>query len=298
MTTETVNCRFFAMLHRNWIKVHLFLMQKASICINMVSIREHPLDFDNNKKVFFVCPPSIVKDELLLLLINLEFEIYTVKGPDAVRKIMKLWPDSVFFFNIDDCQSKDEWDNMIKDIRNRYKEQKCLFGIVSYENDPQLIQHYLMDMDLPCGFIKLNQKLQESASILAKTLEANEVRGRRKYIRYTMPEQKYQRVNFSWNSNIIHGEVRDISSAAMVVSLEKEQKDLTQGSVLKDIQLNLSGKLIKLSGVVFGFRQMPGGERLIIISFGSNAPIKALSDIRQFINKSLQKEMMENIGLS
>jgi len=249
-----------------------------------------------NKKVFFVCPPSIVQEELLLLLINLEFEIYLVKGSQQVRKIMNLWPDSVFFFNIDDCQSKEEWDRMIEDIRQRYTEQECLFGIVSYDNDPALMQHYLMDMNLPCGFIKLNQKLKESASILAKTLEANEVRGRRKFVRYELSANKFQRINFTWDGIIIHGELQDISSAAMVVTLNEDRKDLTKGAVLEDIQLNLSGKLVKLPGVVFGFRQQPGESRLVIISFGSKAPLKAISDIRVFINKSLQKEMNEKIG--
>lgn len=248
-----------------------------------------------NKKVFFVCPPSIVQEELLLLLINLEFEIYLIKGPDQVRKVMGVWPESVFFFNIDDCQSKEAWDNMIKDLQNRYKHQKCLFGIVSYESSEENIRHYLMDMDLPCGYIRLNQKLKESASILARTLEANEVRGRRKFVRYVIPNQRYQRINFNWNGNIIHGELQDISSAAMVIGLEKEPPGLKQGSKLGDIQLNLSGKIVKISGEVFGFRPVPGGDRLIIVTFNKNAPIRAISDIRLFINKSLQKNLDEQI---
>jgi len=228
-------------------------------------------------------------------LINLEFEIYLIKGPDQVRKVMRIWPESVFFFNIDDCQSKDEWDRMIEDLRSRYKDQKCLFGIVSYENNEETVRHYLMDMDLPCGFIRLNQKLKESASILAKTLEANEVRGRRRFVRYVIPNQRFQRINFDWNGDIIHGELQDISSAAMVIKMEKELSGLNKGSPLDDIQLNLGGKIVRISGEVFGFRQQPGGEKLIIVSFSKKAPIKSISDIRLFINKSLQKNLEEQI---
>lgn len=258
-------------------------------------LKRYVLESFENKKVFFVCPPSIVQEELLLLLINLEFEIYLIKGTDQVRKVMRIWPESVFFFNIDDCQSKEEWDKMIEDLRARYKDQQCLFGIVSYENNEETVRHYLMDMDLPCGFIRLNQKLKESASILARTLDANEVRGRRKYVRYVIPNQRYQRINFNWNGSIVHGELQDISSAAMVINMEKELKGLKQGSVLDDIQLNLSGKIVRISGEVFGFRQQPGGGRLIIVTFSKNAPMKSISDIRLFINKSLQKNLEEQI---
>lgn len=250
-----------------------------------------------NKKVFFVCPPSIVQEEMVLLLINMEFEIYMLNDPDHVRRAMKLWPDSVFFFNIDEKMNKDQWERFILDLQGRFSDQRCLFGVLSYEKNPALVQHYLMELNLPCGFIQVNQNLKESTGIIAKTLEANEVRGRRKFIRYIMRPNKFQKMNLSCNGKIVHGELRDISAAAMVVSLDDQPCSKEKGAPIDDIQLNLSGKRVKASGALFGSRQQPGQESLYIISFNQKLGLKPISDIRMFIHKSLQKEMEEQMGI-
>lgn len=60
-------------------------------------------------------------------------------------------------------------------------------GILSYNNDPDLARHYLIDLSVPCGFIRLKLGLKESARILLTVLEANEARGQQKQVRTAVP---------------------------------------------------------------------------------------------------------------
>jgi hypothetical protein len=256
------------------------------------------MDSFNNKKVFFVCPPSIVQDEMMVLLINMEFEIFIINDPQQCRRALRLWPDSVFFFNVDEKLRRDEWETLFVDLQSRNNERTSLFGVLSYEYDKNLAEHYLMELNLPCGYIQINQNLKKSTEIISKTLEANEVRGRRKNIRYVIPQGKYPSMNINLDGEYIHGEIRDISSAAMVITMEKGQNRFKIGQSIEDIQLNLSGKRIKISGDIFGFREQRADDPLIILSFSKNIAINIVSDLRMFIHRSLQKQMEEQLGVS
>ena len=75
-------------------------------------------------------------------------------------------------------------------------------GILSYNEDRELAEKYLMDIGVQCGFIKLKLGLQESIAIILKTLEATEARGNRKYVRAKLQNLIYRCLQDSMDTYI------------------------------------------------------------------------------------------------
>ncbi|MDR0602133.1 MAG: PilZ domain-containing protein, partial [Treponema sp.] len=135
------------------------------------------------KKVFLLYPHSVIHEEMLDILIMSGFETYTLRDHKRAAKLLEKFPDSIMFVNIDDGMPEREWETYIRDLQENPKTQGSRLGILSYNQDKALMEKYLMKLSVPCGYIQLKLGIQQSTKIILNALEANEARGRRKYIR-------------------------------------------------------------------------------------------------------------------
>jgi hypothetical protein len=115
-----------------------------------------------------------------------------------------------------------------------------------------------MDVGLPCGFIVLKIGAAKTAAILLKTLEANEARGRRKFIRVTCPPGTGE-FTAPMGDSLLRGNVLDLSTAGMAAWVDSSGS-LPVGTRLKDLQLNLRGVRLLMNGIVVGKRDSAGDE--------------------------------------
>jgi len=135
------------------------------------------------KKIFLLRPHSVIHQEMLDVLIMAGYETYTIINEEKARKLLKKFPGSIMFINIDEGLSEPEWEVYIRQILIDEDTKTCRLGIMSYNQDKSLMQKYLMEISVPCGYIQLKLGLNESTKIILAALEANEARGRRKFIR-------------------------------------------------------------------------------------------------------------------
>lgn len=207
------------------------------------------------KKVFFVYPHSVFQENLIQRLVDQEFEIYILNNHEQVNHVLELFPDAVIFFNIDKGLSRQDWEVFIRGLLEDRKGDPVSIGILSYEYNKSLAERYLMDMSIPCGYIQLKQKLDDAANIISKTLIANEVKSRRKYVRFQAGDNSRLKLNANISGNIRNGLGIDISSAGMAIVFDEPEVDIPKNTLLSDIQLTLSGRRVRVSGAVLGFRQ-------------------------------------------
>ena len=239
------------------------------------------------KKVFFLYPHSVIRDELLDLLIMAGYETYTVLSEKRAKRLLAEFPDSIIFINIDEGLKEKEWETYIKDIQSDPKTENSQIGILSYNLDRQLMQKYLMEMAISCGYIQLKLGIRESTKIILTALEANEARGRRKYIRADCKDDINATINFKYESKIFNGKLLDISSAG-VAALFEQMPDLPANSLLKEVQLKLRASLLMTDMILMGQRH--DDKRVGIMLFDPN---KLDSDnklvIHHYIKLCLQK---------
>jgi hypothetical protein len=208
----------------------------------------------SGKKIFLLYPHSVIRDEMLDILIMAGYETYTIQDEKRARKLLEKFPGSIMFINIDEGLKEKEWEAYIRGIMENPKIKDSRLGIVSYNQDRDLMQKYLMELAIPCGYIQLKLGLQESTRIILSALEANEARGRRKYIRADCHEDIHATMNYKGTNETYHGKIMDISSAGIAAKLDRFE-NLPVNSLLRSIQLKLRGGIVMTDMILMGKRR-------------------------------------------
>ena len=143
-----------------------------------------------------------------------------------------------------------------------------------------------MDLGLPCGYIRLKLGLAESTKIILKTLEANEAKGSRKFVRTRCMDNAD--FNLKYEGSLLEGQIRDISIAGMACSLGRNI-EIPIRSLLKGIQLNLKGKLCLVDGFLAGIRK--DGPWVYVVMFTPGMTPQNREKIRQYIQRNIQQEI-------
>jgi hypothetical protein len=246
-----------------------------------------PKDF-LGKKVFFLYPQSVIQKELVVLLIQNEYEVYLLHDHRKALGVLKRYNDSIIFINIDEALKEAEWETYIKGIMSNEDTKNVRIGIISYNTDKALAGKYLMDLMVQCGFIRLTLGIKESAAIILKALDANEAKGRRKYIRAKCTDLTVNSFNIRMGINTYKGRIRDISSVGMACVFD-EHASFELKTPLNDIQLNLKGLICSISGVVAGIRTE--NEPVYLIMFDHKITEATQLKISNFIFKCLQETL-------
>jgi len=246
-------------------------------------------DSGAGKKVFFLYPPSVIKDTLVARLIEQEFEVYTLKDQATASRLLRTWPESIIYINIDAGLDEQEWENWIKKTMEDPVTATVGIGIVSYNSDENLQRKYLMDIGIQCGFIKLKLGIDESTKILLATLKATEAKGRRKYVRATCGNDTLTSVNIKHANERIVGRINDISVVGFSCTFNTDPL-FKKNTLLKDIQLKLRGGLLLVEAMVFGARNDEDGSTYVLL-FAPPLDQNARAKIRTYIQTALQADI-------
>jgi hypothetical protein len=151
------------------------------------------------------------------------------------------------------------------------------------------MQKYLMDIAVPCGYIQLKLGIKESTRIMLGALEANEARGRRKYIRAFCEDDALATVNFKNDTGIIYnGKILDISAAGIAAKFTAV-RDFSPNEVLREVQLKLHGTLLLIDMIFMGKRQ---NDNVVILLFDARKLAQGKKTIvHHFIKYTLQHYM-------
>jgi hypothetical protein len=240
------------------------------------------------RKVFFLYPHSVLNDELLVEILSHEYEVYSLSSHDAAVKAVAAHPGSILFVNIDEALEEPKWETWIRQLISQPETSATMVGIMTYNPNAELARKYLMEMMVPCGFIQLKIGLTESKRIILKTLEANEARGRRRYVRARCFDAKIASLNVKVGKQVCSGSILDISVAGMTFNLDTPT-NLKPQTVLEDIQLRLKGTLCRVTGIYQGPAQGLVGSHLLMF----RVPLEdgTTAKIHRFIFHTLQEEM-------
>jgi len=241
------------------------------------------------RKILFLYPHSVLNDELLIEILSNEYEIYCLRDHEAARSVARAWQGSIFFVNIDDAMKEAQWEAWIRDLTSQPLTASTRLGIVTYNPNPELAKKYLMDLGIPCGFIQLKLGLAEGKRIILKTLEANEARGRRRFVRARCADPARSTFNVTLNGSLVTGSIVDISIAGMAFIFNHPVPGLKSSSPMSDVQLRLKGTLCRISGKYVG--EVKGEQGSELMMFDASLPHETTMKIHRFIYQALQEEL-------
>ncbi len=245
------------------------------------------------KKVFFVYPPSVVKDELISRLLAQEYEVYMIKDIAMADKVIRLYPNSLVFINIDAGLSEPDWEQWVRKTVDDEALRDLGIGILTYNTDETLQKKYLMDIGIRCGFIRLKLGLEESTRILLETLFANEAKGRRKYVRAFSSNDSTSAINIRDGAIKTSGRIFDISVVGCSCVLDPDPA-YVKNAVLRDVQLKLHASLVRVEAVVFGTRAHED-RTMYIMLFTQKLDDPGREKIRNYIQLALQNEIERQV---
>ncbi len=240
------------------------------------------------KKIFFLYPHSVIQEQLVHALIQQEFELYLLKDHRRAVRILQKFPDSILFINIDEGLEESEWEDYVRNLMNSPETKEVRIGILSYNEERDLAEKYLMELAVPCGFIGLKLGLVESTQIIFKTLAANEARGRRKHVRATCKDPNQASFNVKMANKVYDGSIVDISAVGMACTFKADFQPKI-GTRFDDIQLRLKGKLCMIAGRVAGFHHEQKNRYVLMFDPGMTNESKG--KIYNFIHRTLQDDM-------
>ncbi len=237
------------------------------------------------KKVFFLYPPSVIRDEVIEKLSEQEYEVYFLRDHEGALRILRKYADALVFVNIDDGQNEGEWETWIRNLMSDPATKAVGVGILTYNASDALKKKYLMDIGIQCGFIHLKIGLEQGTKILLETLRANEAKGRRKYVRANCIHDHLSSINLFYKGNYFTGDIRDISSVGFSAYFEKDP-GMAKNSLVSNIQLKLRGSLLTVEAAVFGKRD--DGGAVYVMIFTSKVESMARAKVRKYIQTTLQ----------
>ena len=247
------------------------------------------------KKVFFIYPHSVIQNQLIQELIDREYEVYFLNDYNKIKSICEYYNTPILFINIDEGLEEKEWEKLIRKVLGQDSTGHAMIGILTYNENAELAQKYLMDVMVPCGFIKLKLGMNDSTDIIVKTLDANEVKGKRKYVRARC-QMDEATLNVSLNGGNHSGHIVDISSVGMAVSFD-DGLTLEKNTYLRDIQLKLRGILLRVSAVMIGHRTIEDDKTIYVLLFDQYVTGQIKSKLRSYINRTLQHEMERKLQI-
>jgi hypothetical protein len=240
------------------------------------------------KKIFFLYPPPVL-NEVVEELARKEFEVYLVRDHEKLLRILPKEPDSIVFINIDEGIEEPQWADYVKKLREDEKTASVGVGIVSMNEDHDLAQKYLMDLQVPCGFVVVKIGIARTLEILTKTLEANEARGRRHFVRAACAPGMAQCL-LDLDGRQVRGELSDLSSAGMAMTFDSGIT-LKPGTILRGLALSVKGVRLLADGFVAARREGDGNSTHIVMFDPATLDEKRRDKLRGLVSRLNQARM-------
>jgi hypothetical protein len=241
------------------------------------------------KKIFFLYPSAIIQNEVMAALVEQEFEVYAVRDHAGLRRVLKQFPDSLVFVNIDDQLPEKECEAWIRGVMNDSATTAVRIGVLSSSANEALQRKYLIAVKVRCGYTVVKTDITGALKQLLEILKSVDARGRRKYVRTTSENETLCTINIPHDGDYIKGVIKDISAVGLSCVFSRDP-GLEKNSLCHDVQIKLQSMILKIEGIVFGSR-MEGGAKIYVLLFTQRTDPDVRSRIRKYVQSSLQGKM-------
>ncbi|MDR2478532.1 MAG: PilZ domain-containing protein [Treponema sp.] len=241
------------------------------------------------KKVFFLYPTAVVQNKIFEELVQQEYEVYMAKDHSALGRVLKKYPDSIVFVNINEQLAEKDWETWIKGLMNNPGTGDVIIGIVTTNDSEELRHKYIETIGIKGGYTLLRSELDTAIKQIIAILNTADAKGRRKYLRATTETENMTTVNLPHSGAYINGQIKDISVVGLSCAFDNDP-ELLKNTLFKGIQVKLQSMLLNVEGIVFGSR-MDGNSKIYVILFTQRIDPVVRTKIRRYIQQNLQSKM-------
>jgi hypothetical protein len=241
------------------------------------------------KKIFFLHPSAVVQNEIAAELTQQEFEVYIIKNHDALKRMLKRYPDSIVLADIDEQMGEKEWEAWIRSVMGDPATATIKIGVLSANDDENLRRKYINMVRVEAGYTVLTSNLSASIKYILEILKTVDAKGRRKYIRATTDNESMTTINLPLNGTFVNGTIKDISVVGLSCTFT-EDPDLAKNTLFQNVQIKLQSMLLKVECIIFGSR-MDGLSKIYVVLFTQRIDPEVRTKIRKYVQQTLQSKM-------
>lgn len=248
------------------------------------------------RKTFFIMPDTdLITSEHMERLCENGLEAYIINndGSDLKNKVeavIRTFPDSIMYFNIDAHVNGINWESYIRDIKLRYPND-VLVGVIYRKNetkdDAQFTNYYVRDLGVQAGCIGLQAHQDfENVESIRKTMEHAWAKGRRNYIRVECDENSAFDINF--NGQNFTAKLEDINLTHCRCTFPDEN-GMRIFDKIRDARVNFNGTTF-ISDAVLIMKRVKDNIHSYIFMFIHQRPID-LPDLEEKTERSLNSKI-------
>jgi hypothetical protein len=241
------------------------------------------------KKIFFLYPAALVQNEVVEELIQEEYEVYIIRDEEKLRKILAKYPDSVVLVNINEQLPEEKWEAWIRNLMTDPATDRVAVGILAPGGDENLRRKYVSVIKAQCGYIQVKSDSRTLVRQVLAALKAANAKGLRKHLRAAPDNEAMTSINLPVNNDYVKGTIKDISAAGLSCVFE-EDPGLEKNSLCQNVQIKLQGMLLKIEGIVFGFR-VDGDTKIYVIVFTQRTDPAVRTKIRIYVHNVIQARL-------
>ncbi len=247
------------------------------------------------RKVFFVCATFSLNSNVILRLMEQEYEIYKVDEYRQLKSLLQLNPDAIVYINADSQNTANVWFNFISYFETDPQYSKCSFGVFAGKLKPAERERWVKALKLEAGFYDLEKSFGEIMGNVMMKLTDLKAKGMRQFVRMSCAENKESEAYFVNANTMYKMKLLDISSIGAGINIPAKYGQLAQPkSVLHGLTLVLGSKQLKVNARIHAIK--PTNEGIItILIFTPETPDDIRNYIRKYICDELQKRMMNTI---
>jgi hypothetical protein len=244
------------------------------------------------RKIFFLYPSPQVQSAVVDELVQREYEAYTAKDRIGLRRVLKNFPGSIIFVDIDQLILEKEWEAWIREVMKAEDLRDIRIGILTTNRNDILQNKYANMLHIPCGYTMLHRDLAVTLTQVLRILDANEAKGRRKYLRAVL--ENGGTINLPLNNTFVKGAIKDISAVGFSCVLD-QNPIIAKNTLFQDIQIKLQSQILKVEGIVLGSRQEENGNHCYVVLFTQRVDPDTRAKIRTYIQQYFQSKMDEEL---
>ena len=235
------------------------------------------------RKIFFVKPPFNIENFVLPSLQDLEYEAFIIPSYKYAKSLLKLFPTAICFFNIDEELSVDQWINFLMSFQTDPVLSKVIIGAYSSAVRKLDKNKFLLNTNLPAGFITYSVATEEFKQNIISVLNINGAKGQRKYIRADCSTSSSIAAQCSIGGVVYPMKLLDISSVGLsCIVPAAAMKYIQVNSVIRDVIISLFLKKIRVSCAVIMIKEK-NGKSILVMLFTKGMPEAAKKSIREYI---------------
>ncbi len=243
------------------------------------------------RKIFFVCSTFTLNTNIILRLMEQEYEVYKIDEPRQLRNLLKNTPGSIVYINADSHHQPQVWYNIISSFENDPDYDSCDFGVFSAKLKGSVRIRFEQGLKLKAGFFSLDKNFGEIMNSVIEKLDSLKAKGLRKFVRLKCAGEKSAEAYFINGNMMYKMNFVDISSIGVGLVIPSKYSSFVRiNSVIQGLTIVLGNKQLKVNAKFHTMKSIPNGILAALI-FTPDTPGAFRNYVRTYICEELQKRL-------